>query len=250
MQHQNPEYNCPLTDEIRLSIKQAILDTGTHVSRLFRKRAGAPKGFNAEYVVSIIEGKRKTYRKDYLGYILSVCEQHKAQSIVIKQADSFRRRILKEVIRTGIGFEIVYGRMQGNDQTLDFTLPIFKSWMGGRLEKICPEKITPVIEYYISLPGDSLENPVCIEKEHLRTGYRDLRREDLRDITDYELKLIHFYKNEYKLLPTRIFNLVEKPHPHGLKSHIVQSWLHGKTKQADPALLHWVLMRCQEFEKI
>jgi|GEM_PF-5621861 len=202
----------PLTKETAQKLKDEAVRTGIPQTRLLRIFAkNCPKGLNAHLISQWTNRYVKTANADMLEYVLHCWGQLPDRQIAEPKIKSHSKK----------------AATTGDTDTTSNRQDLYKS-------KKAPYKGR----------GD------WPTEENTAKQYEDLRYATLKPISVKQFNRLKYYREQYGLLPTKLFKIVQEPPPQGLNSYIVQNWLSKNTKRADPEHINWVLKRCEEWETV
>lgn len=236
----------PIKDEELRLLQQYRQQHGLLPTKIFSAADTLPPtGLNQYMVSNWLSGRTKRVDPEHVKWVLKHCRELEAsiKEQIRLEAINLRKEIIAVSAKTALTADAAYEHLEKRKSQLSFTLSQLKRWMSGEVDLIPPEKIKPILDFYVA----KQQSPSIKNKSNKR---KDIRIGNHRSLTGIELEKLRYYRDKYGILPGKIFKIVEVPPPADLSPYKISSWLNGGTKTADPELVHWVLKRCEEYEKL
>ena len=214
----------PLTPDMIETLNAHRIRTGIGPHVLLRnKRKELPKGLNSSVVKSGLMGLAKTIREDHYNYILKLYEALPDDPYVkISQEQQEQLKVLKGQAAT-----------IARNSTIDSTMA---NWIVTGKIKMCRKS---ELEFLLKAAEKPITTPTGPMKHH---------QSERTPFTDEIWKELKRYRDEYGILPGKIFKNAEDI-PEGLKPHNVSHWISRKPKSVNKDHLDWVLKACANVTK-
>lgn len=242
-----------ITDEMRENLKLKLKKTGLSPKRLFAHRNDLPEGLAWHNIRHFIKPSTKRLKRKYHEFFIRICDEHNGQGYE-EITQEIRERIQNEIDRTGIRIYHLLRRasVEQKNHVKGYTV---KAWLNGSAQKANKCDIDYILGLYAKTPDKPTANkPKYPDKNSTRVNPKKVRTFDLRFVSLFEIpqtdiKMLRDYRDQYKILPSKIFKYAKEPPPSGVNSYMIRNWLGGRTKRADPDHIKWVLHMCQEWVK-
>ncbi len=263
--YQSPKL-IPVTRKMRLRLKAEQERTGKTPTALLKGRSDIPEGLTHKDVLNWLDmyGPAIKAFDSHINYIFDCYAEEvdkvrmSKKSTRVKITGLYLKQLNTEILRTGTPISELLNNAEDIPEGL--TKNIVGLWRLKRTKTAFPEYLDFVLKSYQVLP--TAVDVAPIEEEHNYKGrgdwevsprtyskYRDLRNDNLMPISDEDLKALKTYQKVFGLLPGRILKIA-KDKPKGLSSNMISNWLTGNVKNANPALLKWVLDKCREIQNL
>lgn len=234
----------PITEKDLHLLQHYRQEYGLLPTKIFSEAdASPPAGLNQYIVSNWLGGRTRRADPEYLEWVLKQCRKLEAaiKAQIRLESITLRKDIIALSAKTGISIDSAYEYLLKTGKKPDFTHAQFQQWVAGEVDLIRPEQIKPLVGYYII----KQQSP---QPKKERDKSKKTTTNNNRSLTEFELKTLRFYRDEYGFLPGKIFKTVKVSPPPGLNPYKISSWLNGGTKTADPKLVNWVLKYCEEWE--